>query len=89
MITLNQFQDILGGSLFDGDTAVAGIVIFAVTLAVIFMLMHKNTFAALLLSIPTAFVYSLLGVLSTEMMVILIVISVIGMATVSKKTLGD
>lgn len=89
MITLDQFQDILAGSLFGGDAAVAGIVIFSITLAVIFVLLNRNTFAALLLSIPTAFVYSLLGILSTEMMAILIVISVIGMATVSKRTLGD
>lgn len=89
MITLGQFQEILGDSLFEGDAAIAGIVIFAVTLAVIFVLMKKNTFASLLLAIPTAFVYSALGVLSTDMLVILIVVCVLGLATVSKKALGD
>jgi len=34
-------------------------------------------------------VFSLMGVLSTDMAVILIVICVLGLATVSKKALGD
>lgn len=89
MITIDQFVGILGDSLFAGDMGAAGIVVFAVTLAVIFVLMKRNVFASLLISIPTAFVYSTLGVLSTDMMVILIVVSVLGLATVSKKTLGD
>lgn len=89
MITLDQFQDILAGSLFSGDLAIAGIVIFIVTLAVIFVLMKKNVFASLILTIPTAFVYTAMGVLSTDMLVILIVVCVLGLATVSKKTLGD
>lgn len=89
MITIDQFQDILAGSLFGGDASIAGIVIFIVTLAVVFVLMKKNTFASLLLAIPVAFVYSAMGVLSTDMLVILIVVCVLGLATVSKKTLGD
>lgn len=89
MISLGQFQDILADGFFDGDAAIAGIVIFAATLAVIFVLMKKNTFAALLLAIPVAFVYSLLGVLSADMLVVMIVVCVLGLAVTSKKTLGD
>lgn len=89
MITIEQFQDILGDSLFGGDVGIAGIVIFAATLAVVFVLLQKNTFASLLVAIPITFVYSALGVLSTDMMVIMIVICVLGMATVSKKAMGD
>ena len=89
MITIDQFQDILAGSLFGGDASIAGIVIFIVTLAVVFVLMKKNIFASLVLAIPVAFVYSAMGVLSTDMLVVLIVVCVLGLATVSKKTLGD
>lgn len=89
MITIDQFVDILADSLFSGDIGIAGIVVFAVTLAVIFMLMNKNIFGSLLIAIPVAFVYSAMGILSADMMVILIVVCVLGMATVSKKTLGD
>ncbi len=89
MITIDQFQSILGDSLFGGDAMVAGIVIFAVTLAVIFVILKRNIFASLLIAVPTAFVYSMLGVLSTDLMVIMIVICVLGLATAGKKTLGE
>lgn len=89
MISLSEFTDILAGSLFDGDTNVAGIIIFTMVLATVFVLMRKNTFASLLIAIPIAFVFSLMGVLSADMAVILIVICVLGLATVSKKALGD
>lgn len=89
MITIEQFQNILGDSLFGGDAMVAGIVIFAVTLAVIFVLMQKNIFASLLMAIPVAFVYSMLGVLSSDLMVIMIIVCVLGLVSVGKRTLGE
>lgn len=89
MITIAQFVDILGDTIFAGDAGMAGVAVFAVTLAVVFVLMKRNVFGSLLIAIPTAFVYSGLGILATDMMVILIVVCVLGLATVSKKTLGD
>lgn len=89
MITIDQFQSILGDSIFGGDATAAGLVIFAVTLAVIFVVLKKNIFASLLIAIPVAFIYSMLGVLSTDMMVIMIIVCVLGLAMVGKKTLGE
>ena len=89
MITIDQFQSILGDSLFGGDATVAGLVIFAVTLAVVFMVLKRNVFGSLLIAVPIAFVYSLMGILSTDLMVIMIVICVLGLATAGKKTLGE
>ncbi len=89
MIDLSQFQDILADSLFAGNGTVAGLVIFAITLAVIFVVLNQNIFASLVIAIPVAFIYSLLGLLSTDMLLLLIVICVLGLATVGKKTLGE
>lgn len=89
MITIEQFQSLLGDSIFSGDAMVAGIVIFAVTLAVIFVILDKNVFASLLVAIPVAFVYSVLGVLSSDLMVIMIIVCVLGLVAVGKRTLGD
>lgn len=89
MITIDQFTDIVADSLFSGDTMVAGVVIFVVTLAVVFMLMKRNVFASLVIAIPVTFVYSMMGILSLDLTLILIVICVLGLATVSKKTLGE
>lgn len=89
MITLNQFVDIVADSVFAGNVAVAGVVIFVVTMAVVFMIMKRNVFASLVIAIPVTFVYSMLGVLSMDLTLILIVVCVLGLATVSKKTLGE
>lgn len=89
MITIEQFQSLLGDSIFSGDAMVAGIVIFAVTLAVIFVILNKNVFASLLVAIPVAFVYSVLGVLSSDLMVIMIIVCVLGLVAVGKRTMGD
>lgn len=89
MITLNQFVDIVADSVFAGNVAVAGVVIFVATMAVVFMIMKRNVFASLVIAIPVTFVYSMLGVLSIDLTLILIVVCVLGLATVSKKTLGE
>lgn len=89
MITLNQFVDIVADSVFAGNVTVAGVVIFIATMAVVFMIMKRNAFASLVIAIPVTFVYSMLGVLSLDLTLILIVVCVLGLATVSKKTLGE
>lgn len=89
MINLTQFQDILADAMFAGNGIVAGLVIFAVTLAVVFVVLKQNVFASLVIAIPVAFIYSLLGLLSNDMLLLLIVICVLGLATVGKRTLGE
>lgn len=89
MIDLNQFQSILADGLFSGNETVAGLIMFVVTLAVIFVILKKNVFASLVIAIPIAFVFSLLGLLGGDMLLLLIVVCVLGLATVGKKTLGE
>lgn len=89
MIDLNQFQSILADGLFAGNLTVAGLVIFVTVLAVIFVLLNKNVFASLVIAIPVAFVFSLLGLLGGDILLLLIVICVLGLATVGKRTLGE
>lgn len=89
MITIDQFQDMLADSMFAGNGAVAGVVIFAVVMAVIFMLMKRNVFGSLAMTIPVAFVFTLLGILSVDLAMILIVICVLGLAMTAKRTIGE
>ena len=89
MITLTQFQDILSDTLFGGNSDVAGIVIFCVLLALIFTVLRNNLFASLVLAIPTAFVCSILGLLSADLLMILIVVCIIGLVAVGKRTIGE
>lgn len=89
MLTIEQFQSLLGSSLFGGDAMIAGLVIFAVTLAILFVVLQKNLFASLLVAIPVTFIYSAIGVLSADLMVIMIIVCVLGLTAVGKRTLGE
>lgn len=68
---------------------IAGLVIFAVTLAILFVVLQKNLFASLLVAIPVTFIYSAIGVLSADLMVIMIIVCVLGLTAVGKRTLGE
>lgn len=63
--------------------------IFAVVLGIVFALCKKNLHTGIILTIPLALVFSLLGVLSSELMLLLIVIAVLALAMGAKKTFGD
>lgn len=79
MISLNDFQSILADSFLDGNLEIAGIIMFAAVLLVVLAL-TKDTFRALLVGIVATMVFSLMGILSTELTILLIIVSVLGMA---------
>lgn len=79
MLSLNDFQSILANSFLDGNIEIAGIIMFAAVLLVVLAL-TKDTFRALLVGIVATMVFSLLGILSTELTILLIIVSVLGMA---------
>ena len=89
MITLNNLQDLLGNTFFDGNTLVGGIVLYVVAMAIIFVLSKKNLTTALVLGIPVTLIFSTLGLLSADVMVMLILISVLGLAYSSRAVWRD
>lgn len=89
MISAADFQELLANSMFSGDLAIAGIVMYVAVLAVIFSIFYKSYHVALIISIPLTLVFSLLGILSTDAMVLMIVIAVLILAMGAKKTFGD
>ena len=88
MIDLAQFQELLANSLFGGDMGIAGIVIYATVLAVIFVIFKKDYHIGIIITIPVTLVFSLLGVPS-EATLLMIVIAVLILAMGAKKTFGD
>lgn len=87
MIGLDDFQTILANTLFDGSMQIAGIVMFA---AVIMMVLSvvKKTFVSLVMMIPVTLIFYYLGILSTDLTVILIIIVVLGLAMTAPKALN-
>ena len=85
MISVADFQRIVADSFLGGDVYVAGILIYAVVLAVVIAVVSRySMMAALITVLPVTLVASLLGILSTDLMVLVIIVSILGMAMYSK-----
>lgn len=88
MLDLNDITNILANSFFSGNTDIAGMVIFTIALAIVFIFV-KKVFAALVISLPLAFIFSSLGIVSQELMILLVIVAVLGLAFVSRKVWSD
>lgn len=86
-LNLNDINSILADTFFNGDTTVMGIIIYTVVLAILFG-MKRNVFQSLLLSLPMTLVFSFLGILSTDMTILLIIVTVLGLAITSSSALS-
>ena len=89
MISASDLQEAIANSLFSGDMMIAGIIMYVGVLALVFSIFYKSNHVALIISIPLTLVFSLLGILSTDAMVLMIVIAVLILAMGAKKTFGD
>lgn len=88
MLDLNDITQVLANSFFSGNTDIAGMVIFTIALAIVFIFV-KKAFAALVISMPMAFIFSALGIVSQELMILLVIIAVLGLAFTSRKIWSD
>lgn len=86
MISLDDFQTILANTLFDGSMTIAGIVMYAAVMIFLFSIL-KKTFVFLIAMIPATLVFYYLNILTMDLTVILIVITVLGLAVTSPKAL--
>lgn len=86
VIGLDDFQTVLGNTLFNGSAEIAGMVMFAAVMCIIFSVV-KKTFVFLLIMIPATLVFSYLGILNTELTMIMIIITVLGLAMTAPKAM--
>ncbi len=78
-IDLSDIVNMLANSLFNGNVTIAGMVIFITVLALIFAL-FRDLKISLIISMPVALVFNQLNVLDTNMMILLIIVAVLGLA---------
>ncbi len=84
MITLEQIQLIIADSFLGGNLSIAGMAIFAVVMLAVFVLI-KDKQSAMIMMIPLTLIFSVLGILDTNLTVILIVIAVVSIAMKARK----
>lgn len=89
MITLNDLQDLIGISFFDGDSSIGGIVIYVAVLAVLLVLSKRNLSTGLILSLPVTLIFTTLGILSSDVSILLILVTVLGLAYKSREIWRD
>lgn len=89
MLSLNDLQDLIGLNFFDGNSQIGGIVIYIAVLAVMLVLSKKNINTALILSLPVTLVFTTLGILSTDVSILLIIVTVLGLAYKTKEIWGN
>lgn len=73
---------------FSGNLTIAGILMFSAVLLLLFVLL-KDKQTALIISIPITFVFSLLGIVDTNLMLLLLIVAIFGLALQSRKIWRD
>lgn len=85
MLQLSEFQTILANSFFDGNTTIAGIVMYIAVLALVFGL-FRSLKTVLIISMPITLAFSMLGIIDTNTLVLLIIVTILGLASVARDT---
>lgn len=88
MLNLSDITQLIADNFTGGDVTIAGMLIFTVCLALVFIFV-RNLSAALIISMPMAFIFSTLGIVSQDMMILLVIIAVLGLAFASRKAWSD
>ena len=65
----------LGDTFFNGDMSLAGLGLFAFALILVFVL-TKNVFQSLIIGLVFTGIFSFMGIVTTDMMVLLIIVKI-------------
>ena len=85
MISLNEFTEILGESFFNGDTAIAGMVVFSGVMLLLFGIFGKKSLIVpFALMLPVTLVFTTLKVIPESLTILLVIVSVMGLAITAR-----
>ena len=79
---------IVGNVLFDGNAGIAGVVLFAIILGILFAII-REPLPVVLLGIPIMGVFTLLGLLDMNMVILLIIVTAVGLALIARNMWRD
>ena len=88
MLSLFDLQDLVSTEFFEGDLQLAGMCMYVLVLVAVFALSRKTS-QTLIISIPVTLIFSVLGVLSVDLMVLLIIMTVLGLAFTARNVWRD
>lgn len=88
MLTISGIQSIIANSFFDGSMEIAGLIMYAVALAGVMALTYKGIGAmgSILLGLPVTIVFNALGVVSGDLLIVMIIITVLSIGVVASRS---
>lgn len=79
VLSASDMVDILADGLFDGNTTVAGLLMFSGVMLLVLLLIKKPD-VSIIMMMPVSLIFGALGILNTDLMVILVAVSVLMLA---------
>lgn len=87
MMSIEGFQHTVAVTLCQGNMTVAGLIMLAVVMLLI-LSVSRRIYTAIVLMLPVSIVFWMMDVIGTDMMIILIITALLGMALYSRFTVG-
>lgn len=87
-LTPNDIMDIIATNFFGGDESLASLIVFSIVMIAIFVLV-KKMIVGFIVMLPLTLAFTYIGSMPETLMIILIVVSVLGIAISSRKAVGD
>ena len=87
MMGIEEFQHTVAVTLCQGNMTVAGLIMLGVVMLLI-LSVSRRIYTAIVLMLPVTVVFWLLDIIGTDMMVLLIITSLLGLALYSKLDIG-
>lgn len=87
MITFSTIQEILAETFFDSNMLIAGLIMYTAFLGIAFYI-TKNLIAVLVIAIPITLIFASMNVLSGDLLIVMIIVIVIGLAIAAGRTIA-
>ena len=87
MITFSTIQEVLSETFFDNNMQIAGIMMYIIFLVIAFWV-TKNLVAVLVISIPMTLIFASMNILSGDLLIVMIVVIVVGLAIAAGRTIA-
>ena len=87
MITFSTIQEVLSETFFDNNMQIAGIMMYIVFLVIAFCV-TKNLVAVMVVSIPMTLIFASMNILSGDLLIVMIVVIVVGLAIAAGRTIA-
>lgn len=87
MITFSTIQEVLSETFFDNNMQIAGIMMYIIFLVIAFCV-TKNLVAVMVVSIPMTLIFASMNILTGDLLIVMIVIIVIGVAIAAGRTIA-